>query len=442
MGKPFEKQTRFFVLPIATVLSDQKANIRQAGVAALNAIAEACDGVDSMVAGVATALESPNPLQRSTLLNWIADWFKKHEPHASLDLGPWAAPVVSCLDDRNADVRKAAQASLPFIVAQAGFDYVVQQTNSLKPASRNTVVPLIKAAAGSVQQAAAASAPAPAKAAKAPTASSKAAVPTSSSPPPPPSPTVAPAPATTAPASKLTGVRRKLPQGSFARPDSRASVADDAPPAPTSRLAKPGMAGLKRPTSVMPARTATPVSQSPVPSVASPFITANLEAKKARLMKDNTRWVIESGPTRKDLVELLQAQMEPHASKDISALLFSRDHNATNDYVSGMEMLCDFYSSLALGDDKYGYIGQDRSNVGIANADLALKYVSIRVHEPQPNLISKCLDTVDNVMSFFRDVNHQLSDAEALCFVPTVINKVSRSYWFAIFFLSFFSFCS
>lgn len=430
MGKPFEKHTRFFALPISTVLSDQKANIRQAGVTTLNAIAEACEGVESMVQGVGTGLESANPLQRSTLLTWIAEWFKEHERTGPLDLGPWVTSVVAYLDDRNTDVRKAAQAALPFIVAQAGVDQVMQQTNSLKPASRNTAIPLIKAAAGSVQ-AAAAPAPAPTKAAKAapPAKASppvKAATPVSSSPPPPPSPTTAASSATSAPASKLTGVRRKLPQGSIPRPESRAATSEDAPPAPVSRLAKPGMSGLKRPTSIMTARTATPVAQTPAPSATSPFVTANLEAKKSRLARDNTRWVIESGPTRKDLVDLLQTQVEPHASKELFSLLFSRDHNAINDYVAGLGVLCDFYSSLALGDDKYGFTGQDRYDIGIANADLALKYVSIRVHEPQPNLISKCLDTVDNVMSFFRDVNYQLSDAEGLCFIPTIINKVSQ----------------
>jgi hypothetical protein len=32
MGKPFERQSRFFVLPVATVLADQKAPIRTAAI--------------------------------------------------------------------------------------------------------------------------------------------------------------------------------------------------------------------------------------------------------------------------------------------------------------------------------------------------------------------------------------------------------------------------
>ncbi|KAI5124542.1 hypothetical protein M0805_003064 [Coniferiporia weirii] len=416
MGKSFEKHTRFYALPVATVLSDQKANIRQAGLATLTAIAEACEGVESLVHGLGTALESANPLQRSTLLNWIGDWFKGHEPSASLDLSVWAAPVVSCLDDRSGDVRKAAQAALPFVVAQAGFDYVMQQTNSLKPAARSTVVPLVKAAAAA----------APGKTVKPDLAppSVKASAPKSVTPPQSPPPAASTLSASVAgPASKLGGVRRKLPQGSIPRPDSRASIAEDNP-APSSRLpSKPGLGGLKRPTTFA-SKPSVPVAASPAPSASSPFVTANSDAKRIRLAKDGIRWVVEAGPARKDIVDLLQTQVEPHASKELVALLFSRDHNAVNDHISGLNILCDFYSALAAGDDKYGFSGQDRNNVGIANIDLALKYVSIRVHEPQPNLISKCLDVVDNVMAFLRDVNYQLADSEALCFVPTIINKL------------------
>lgn len=150
----------------------------------------------------------------------------------------------------------------------------------------------------------------------------------------------------------------------------------------------------------------------------------NFDAKRLRLAKDMARWIVESGPVRKDLVDLLQVQMEPHVSKELASHLFSRDHNAINDHLSGLTTMCDFYASLASGDDKYGFSGQERSDVGIANVDLVLKYVSVRVHEPQPNLISKCLDLVDNVMAFLRDIGYQLSDSEVLCFVPTIINKV------------------
>ena len=73
MGKPFEKQTRFFVLPVCTVLSDQKAPIRAGGIQTLTAIATACEGLDALIHGLTAALEVNQPLQRAQLLGWIVD---------------------------------------------------------------------------------------------------------------------------------------------------------------------------------------------------------------------------------------------------------------------------------------------------------------------------------------------------------------------------------
>ena len=409
MGKPFEKQSKYFVLPVATVLADQKAPIRAAAVQTLTAIATACEGVESMVHGLATALESSNPLQKVSLLNWILDWFKDHEPPSTLDLSNWAAPIVACLDDRNGDVRKAAQAMLPALILRSGFDYVMQQTSSLKPASRASAVPLIQAA-----RPAAAPVPSALPATKS-TAPKVVDVPDVDGPATsqPESPTAVGNHVTTAiPAPKLTGVRRKLPPGTN-HPESRAETPLD----PSSRVPGKAVAGLKRPGStVTAAAVKTPTSQTPVSSL--PFVSMNVEARKARLAKDGIRWINEGGTTRKDLAELLQHQMEPHCSRELVARLFSQDHNAVNDHILGLTTMADLFSRAETDNV------EEITSVCLANFDLPLKYASIKAHESQPNLISKCLDTVDAVLAFLRSINYQLTDAEALCFIPTMIYKV------------------
>jgi cytoskeleton-associated protein 5 len=148
-----------------------------------------------------------------------------------------------------------------------------------------------------------------------------------------------------------------------------------------------------------------------------PFINTNTESKKSRLARDANRWINEGGPTRKDLADLLQGQMEPCASKELIARLFSHDHNAVNDHISGLTTLADFYSGIESSDEV-------SEKLGLANLDFPLKYVSIKIHEPQPNLVSKCLDVVEAILAFLRQVNYQLADIEATCFVPTIIHKV------------------
>ena len=383
MGKPFEKYTRLYVVPIATVLADQKAPIRASAKATLTAIATACEGPESLVSGLASALEAQNPLQRSELLSWLSEWFKDHPASPSMDLSPLAGPVVACLDDKSGDVRKGGQTVLPFLMPSVGYDALVKETNNLKPASRSTVLPILqnlKAAAsakGDSQTRAA-----PSKAQQAPS-----------------------RPESVGP-----------PESEPERAGSRI--------APKSKL---GL-GLKRPAASAPSAAApTPTSHASPSGTPAPFTTSNPDAKRNRLTKDVGRWTIESGPVRKDLADFLQAQMELHVSRDVSQSLFSHDHNAVNDWIAGMTVIVDCYNHTLAGDERYGPTNENMRAILIANSDLALKYSCLRVHENQSNLVSKALDLVEAVVALLADENYRLGDTEAACFLPTFIHKVSSS---------------
>jgi cytoskeleton-associated protein 5 len=383
MGKPFEKYTRLYVVPIATVLADQKAPVRASAKATLTAIATACEGPESLVSGLASALEAQNPLQRSELLSWLSEWLKDHSSPPSLDLTLFAGPVVACLDDKSGDVRKGAQSILPFLMPIVGYDALVKETNNLKPASRSTVLQALKAAAN---------------------ASAKAEV------------------------QSQTRAAPSKTQQAPSRPESVVSPESE-PERAGSRIApkaKLGL-GLKRPAASAPssAPAPTPTSRASSNGTPAPFTTSNPDAKRNRLTKDVGRWTIESGPVRKDLAEFLQTQMEPHVSRDISQSLFSHDHNAVNDWVAGMTVIADCYNHTLAGDERYGPTSENMRAMLIANSDLALKYSCLRVHENQSNLISKALDLVEAVVALLANENYRLGDTEAACFLPTFIYKVS-----------------
>lgn len=415
MGKPFEKHLRLFLVPVATVLSDQKANVRTLALNALTTMATACEGVDAMAGGLGTALETQNPVQRASILNWAVEWFKDHES-PGVDLSSWTATVLSCLDDRNGDVRKGAQAILPALIGSVGFEEVMRQTNSLKPASRSTVVPFVQAARASAP---AQSAP-PSKPGAALGSTKVPVKPTPKCTPPPSDPGSPPKQSPNLPGQGVVGVRKPLPGSTtIPRPQSRL----DGEGGGSNLSSKIG--GLRRPgaTGLVPTKSlSTPTSATF--GTAAVLTTANFEAKKARLARDAGRWINESGTTRKDLAELLQHQMEPHSSKELVSLLFSHDHNAVNDHVAGMTKIIDLYSSVLAGEDTFGS-PSDLQNVCVANSDLVLKYASIKAHEPQSNLIAKILELVDVVVSLLHGVNFQLTDAEAQCFIPTMVHKAS-----------------
>ncbi|KAG8879893.1 Microtubule-associated protein, microtubule dynamics during spindle orientation [Tulasnella sp. 331] len=396
MNKPFEKYTRFLARPVAEVLADQKSNIRNAGTAALTAMATACEGIESMVNPLAAALETANPLLRSSLLQWMAEWFKSQEPSSGLDLGPWAGPIVTCLDDKNGDVRKGAQAILPFVIAHIGIDPVMAQTNSLKPASRSSVIPMIQTAAKSAVK----------PKTLAPAASQHRATipqPTTpvTAPSPSPEPSTGPAAVTKRPATNLR--LRKIEPSS--RSESRAESINDAVPSSTKS------------TGATKSVTSHAASTAPSSNDSCPFSGTSLDAKRVRLAKDGPRWVVEGLPVPKDLGDILQHQMERCTSKDLLGYLFSKDHNAVNAFVKGLGIISDAYSQVSDEED-------DTRAILIANSDLAFKYVSTKIHEPQPNLIGRCLDVLDSVIALLTACDYTINDQEAMCFIPTIIHKL------------------
>ncbi|CAG7849449.1 Spindle pole body component alp14 AltName: Full=Altered polarity protein 14 [Serendipita indica DSM 11827] len=402
MNKPFEKYTRIFVVSVAAVLADQKAPIRGSAMATLTAMATACESIDSLLHGLATALEVQNPLQRSNLLGWMVDWFKEHPPTTPNSLSELSAPTVLCLDDRSADVRKSAQALLPYLIQNVGYDAIVKETNPLKPASRSAILPILQALKPSGS-----------------TATTTQAVTE-------PKPT-AEAASASAPKPKATGVSRPIAKApsnpASSRPESRAESEIEAPTAAKVPL-KSKLTALKRPgTVVAPAAKAAPRT-SMSGATPAPFMNSNPESKKGRLAKDANRWVIESGPVRKDLADFLQAQMDNSTSKDVTGLLFSQEHNAVNDWVSGMTIISDCYANTLAGDERYGPTNEDMKAILIANSDLALKYACLRVHENQSNVVGKALDVVETVQALLAASDYRLTDAEAACFLPTFVHKL------------------
>ncbi|CAG8507139.1 14043_t:CDS:10, partial [Dentiscutata heterogama] len=145
MGKPFDRYAKMLVGPVTAVLTDQKATVRGSAIGCLDCLA-AATGLDPMVSSFATSLSSENPLLRKDLLSWLADRLKDADEKKTLpDLQPLVPPILSCLQDRNGDVRKAAQSCLGPIVKSAGYDYVVTKCGDLKGAVKQTIMPMIEA---------------------------------------------------------------------------------------------------------------------------------------------------------------------------------------------------------------------------------------------------------------------------------------------------------
>ena len=419
MGQPFDKHTRSLTAAVASVCADQKVTTRSAAITALAAMADATGGLESMYIGLASSLESSNPALRASVLGWIVERFQIAEPPSTADLSPLAGPVISCLEDRNGDVRKGAGAVLPYIVANAGFDFIMDQTSNLKPASKATIIPLINSARASGPSAsagpikiAAASTAGPSKMVKPPAGKISA----------PNSPARAPiatakSTATTARSlamKSLSSVPTSRPASSL----SQASQGDDRPTAlpraRTANAARPALAGSHGPL----AGTSKPSSSS---SRVAPFITSSPDARIARLKRDATRWILDAA-SKGNLFEYLAAQMESHTSPEALSLLFSKDHRAEEDFMAGLTIISEFFVGDAAS--LFGMPEEEIQAAQLANVDLALKYSALKLLSNNTQLANRCLEVFSHVVETFSKYNERFSDAEAKLFVPALIVKV------------------
>lgn len=420
MGKPFDRFAKSLASATAMVLADQKITVRAAGTATLNAMTDAC-GLDSFVATLDKPLGTANPVLRKDLLAFLESRTQDPSIVAVLDLAPLVAPLTSCLEDRNNDVRKLATALLPAVIQRAGYNAVAAHASKLKPASKSTVMPLIEAARG-----AASSAEASARPTK-----------DAGTPEPPASPLkkVAPASSSVRPASSasvatsskpVAAVSRSLRAGapSTGLPPPRSAVDDGARPSTLAR-ARPAVAGPSKFGAAQPVRT--PASATPESSAEhdAPFKSADPQPKRARAAKETgaLKWVVD-GPPRSDQVEALYQQMLPCVSQSLLDQLFSRDHNSERDFLQALTFLdsCAGDSTFSLAACELPW--EDMRARFVANIDLVFKYVTLRIAGSNTTITVKCLDLVDHSIALLAEDDYRLSQYEANGLLISLIAKV------------------
>lgn len=395
MNSAFDKYVRILTSPVAAVLADQKAHVRAAAITTLDAIYSNC-GLDHMTSTISSSLSSENPVLRKELLTWLAARLKQSKDDGSLpDQTPIVDPLLACLQDRNGDVRKAAQACLPFVIESAGFDYVMGKTSDLKGSSKSTVVPFIQAASGAAMSAAPAAGPTRGAPASRPTSMMR-----------PPSrtvrdvPTPPPSEEPQGPAFKSQMLKRKIPGvGSGLR-------------APTARnsVIAPAVAAAR------------PEENENTP----PIITAEGRPKQMRANKEAGmpgKWLMDAVPSRM-LIDSLAMQMEPHFSTNIHGQMFSKEHSADRDNLAAITTLDECINDLGYSQDHFSIAFEDFKIRVIANSDLLLKYITIHLYDTNTSMILKCLDLLEHLIALLDEESYHLLETEAAAFLPTLINKI------------------
>ncbi|KAG8185075.1 hypothetical protein JTE90_029692 [Oedothorax gibbosus] len=145
LGPQCSKQIRNFVPGILTSLGDNKPNVRATAIQCLNAWIDSCP-LTNLFEGemLADALKAENPFLRAELFSWLTEKMPTVNSLPSSELVLCLPVLLSCLEDRNPEVRKkASECLLPFMM-HVGFEPMARAASKLKPASKNVMAQLEK----------------------------------------------------------------------------------------------------------------------------------------------------------------------------------------------------------------------------------------------------------------------------------------------------------
>jgi cytoskeleton-associated protein 5 len=363
MGPPVAKYIKVWGPGLLNVLSDGKPQVRSAALATMTALYDEvtlAPFIETEI--ISNALATENPNLRTELLHWMEEKLPSAGKLPS-EFSLVIAPVIACLEDRNAEVRKRGQAILPIVMAHVGFTAMAKATSKLKPASKQAIMAILEKHRQSASSSSTTSKPQP----------------------------------TTAPSSKgnaQTKVASSEESGKAART--------------TETRVKSAIGGKRRD-----AKDATASSGSGSTGKAiveedsgPPLIASNKEKRhKDEMAMKVFKWNF-SAP-RDECTDQLKEQLQLCCSKTLFTQLFHADFKQ---HLAALSTLSECVNSS--------------SSELISNLDLILKWITLRFFDTNTTVLVKCLEFLQSTFSFLTDSDYQLQDFEASAFLPYLVLKV------------------
>ena len=138
LGAEASAYSRVVVPGLLASLADKQSLLRQDALATIDKWAAEA-GAESIISCAATPLMQDNPELRTELLNWL---LAHKESLGKCELKFMAPCILSCLQDRTANIRNAAELLYGEVVEHTGFDCFQPLLNDVKPAVISTLKPV------------------------------------------------------------------------------------------------------------------------------------------------------------------------------------------------------------------------------------------------------------------------------------------------------------
>ncbi|XP_078586785.1 cytoskeleton-associated protein 5-like isoform X5 [Branchiostoma floridae x Branchiostoma japonicum] len=371
---------------ILQTLGDSKEHVRQAGLAALNAVVEQT-GITPFMENemMSDALRSTSPMLKIELFGWLAVKLMTVKT-CPPDLINCLPMLYASLEDRNADVRKNAQGAVVPFMYHLGYEKMNRAVGKLSASSKTNVSAILEKARAEV----------PAKPSK--KGKGKASSP--------------PSDEGGSGSSAETRRPKTAPAKSKREEDSgSAKEAKQAEPAPKSGRPKSGIGKANANKGGMAGSKKKGSNQSLADEDTGPPLMLNNE-KKQRIKDEKTLKVLKwnfSSP-ESDHIEQLQKQLTTCVSKTVYTQFFHSD----------------FKRHLAAMDTLIAAI-KDQQEETVAQLDLLLKWITLRFFDTNTTVNMKALEYLTILFNTLAENEYRLLDIEANSFLPYLVIKVGDS---------------
>ncbi|KAL4225289.1 Cytoskeleton associated protein 5 [Mactra antiquata] len=368
MGRHCKQHIKVIGPALIGCLGDSKPALRAAAIGALNAWVDQTTLTPLVECeAFSDALKLENPNLRQELLGWLTERLPNHKQLPKDELKLCVPHLLTCLEDRNGEVRKkAGDALVPFMM-HIGYDSVFKATTKLKPASKDQIMQIIEKARENL----------PAKQPKK-------------------KPTSAP-PSSKAPPAVSNDYEEPEP------PTARKEKSPSAEP-PETKVAKgPGKTKAKS--------VAAPSKKKKVEEDTGPPLTIT-ETKEKRFKEEKNMKTLKWNfmEPKAEYVEQLRNQMEKNFSKAMMDMMFHSDFKF---HTKAIETLISCMDSA--------------QTEQLANLDLILKWFTLRFFDTNPSMLNKSLEYLQNLFKLLIDIDYNLHEIEAVSFVPYLVIKVGEN---------------
>ncbi|KAK3702253.1 hypothetical protein QZH41_019815, partial [Actinostola sp. cb2023] len=366
MGPGTKKHLSTLGPALFSTLADAKPHLRAAGITALNAWYSEIGLVPFLDGEVLFgALSTENPILRTEVLGWLEEKLP-NEQNLPSSLVTIVQPLYACIEDRSGDVRKKAQAVVPYLIAYLGYDTMNKQANKLKAGSKPTIQALLEKLRGTVPE----------------------------------------------PSKSTNNNKSKSKKTVESKPDSGGSQT-------TAAAASGG--GAKRPKTAGQNKTAAKTSKKKAAQAGEgedtgPPLMRYLgkdnrirDEKELKVMKWNF------ATPRDEFIEQLKEQMRPCFSKSIITGLFH-----PNDFKQQVNAMNILQQGVTPSDDEDPPLKEEATQ----SLDLILKYLTIRFFDTNTTVLVKCLEFLITLLTMLAESSYQMVEHEASSFIPYLIQKV------------------